>query len=190
MGEIIVCSCRSMNTCITQTCLGVMSMLLSVPRGQSCLWGRPVMLTAGSRVHVLVVDYASHARGGMPVYMLAGHASQARGGMPVTDMLACMPVMLAGACQSRWSMLGMLSACLKHDHAHEYDTSMIMPLDLGMPVRYDFLTFRGEIAWLPIHVLGFGHDKGMIMPWSMRACPCSFPNATVARPGLQAREVE
>ena len=101
------------------------------------------MLTAGSRVHVLVVDYASHARGGMPVYMLAGHASQARGGMPVTDYagharLHASGVMLAGACQSRWSMLGMLSACLKHDHAHEYDTSMTMPLDLGMPARYDF----------------------------------------------------
>ena len=104
------------------------------------------MLTAGSRVTgatVLVMDYAGHARGGMPV-MLAGHASHARGGMPVCShelvpvMLACMPVMLAGACQSRWSMLGMLSACLKHDHAHEYDTSMIMPLDLGMPARYDF----------------------------------------------------
>ena len=91
------------------------------------------MLTAGSRVHVLVMDYAGHARGGMPV-MLAGHAcSHARGGMPVTDyagharLLACMPapVMLAGACQSRWSMLGMLSACCRHDHAqiaHEYDT--------------------------------------------------------------------
>ena len=44
----------------------------------------PVMLAAGSRVHVLVMDYAGHARGGMPV-MLTGHASHARGGMPVTD---------------------------------------------------------------------------------------------------------
>ena len=51
----------------------------------------PVMLTAGSRVTgatVLVMDYAGHARGGMPAQscspgmpvMLA-----ARGGMPVTD---------------------------------------------------------------------------------------------------------
>ena len=75
------------------------------------------MLAAGSRVHVLVMDYAGHARGGMPV-MLTGRASHARGGMPVTDYAghaSCMPVMLAGACQSRWSMLGMLSACLKHD---------------------------------------------------------------------------
>ena len=37
-----------------------------------------------SRVHVLVMDYAGHARGGMAV-MLTGHASHARGGMPVTD---------------------------------------------------------------------------------------------------------
>ena len=131
MGEIIVCSCRSMD--ITRICLGVMSMLLSVPRRQSCLWGMPVMLTTGSRVHVLVMDYAGHARGGMPVMLAVVCQSRT---MPV--MLACMPVMLAGACQSRWSMLGMLSACLKHDHAHEYDTSMIMPLDLGMPARYDF----------------------------------------------------
>ena len=58
---------------------------------------------------------------GVPV-MLPG-VCQSRT-MPV--MLACMPVMLT----SRWSMLGMLKACLKHDHAHEYDTSMIMPLDL------------------------------------------------------------
>jgi hypothetical protein len=100
------------------------------------------MLTAGSRVHVLVMDYAGHARGGMPV-MLAGHAGHARSGMPVTDYLcrscslacqSCLPghASHVGACS------GMLSACLKHDHAHEYDTSMIMPLDLGMPARYDF----------------------------------------------------
>ena len=44
----------------------------------------PVMLAAGSRVHVLVMDYAGHARGGMPV-MLTGRASHAPGGMPVTD---------------------------------------------------------------------------------------------------------
>ena len=116
IAEIIVCVCRSMN--ITQICLGVMSMLLSVVRRQSCVWVMPVMLAAGSRVHVLVMDYAGHARGGMPQscspgmpVMLAG-VCQSRT-MPV--MLACMPVMLAGACQSRWSMLGMLSACLKHD---------------------------------------------------------------------------
>ena len=42
-----------------------------------------ILLAAGSRVHVLVMDYAGHARGGMPV-MLTGHA-----------------VMLAGVCQSR-----------------------------------------------------------------------------------------
>ena len=44
----------------------------------------PVMLAAGSRVHVLGMDYAGNARGGMPV-MLTGRASHAPGGMPVTD---------------------------------------------------------------------------------------------------------
>jgi hypothetical protein len=81
--------------------------LLSVPRRQSCLWGMPVMLTTGSRVHVLVMDYAGHARGGMPVMLAVVCQSRT---MPV--MLACMPIMLAGACQSRWSMIGMLKACL------------------------------------------------------------------------------
>ena len=92
------------------------------------------MLAAGSR-GILVMDCAGHARGacqscsqGMPG-MLAGVCQSWT--MPV--MLAGMPVMLAGACQSRRSMLCMLPACLNHDHAHEHDTSMIMPLDLGMP---------------------------------------------------------
>ena len=76
----------------------------------------PVMLTAGSRVHVIVMDYAGHARGGMPV-MLAGHASHARGGMPVTDY--------AGHARL---------------HASNYWACQ----------HGTTLTFRGEIAWLPI----------------------------------------
>ena len=86
MGEIIVYSCRSMN--ITQPCLGVIcdEHAFVSPKTPviACLWGMPVMLTAGSRVHVIVMDYAGHARGGMP-FMLAGHVSHARGGMPVTN---------------------------------------------------------------------------------------------------------
>ena len=72
------------------------------------------------------------------------HASHARGGMPVTDYAGHARLHARHACRGHAShvgacCLGMLLACLKHYHAHgAYDTSMIMPLDLGMPARYNF----------------------------------------------------
>jgi hypothetical protein len=122
MREIIVCSCRSM--IVTQTCLGVMSMLLSVPRHQSRSRGHAShargWLAGASASHVRcvplgrlggVLTYTKkncHGLWSMPI-MLTGHAI----GMPVMlerarvcqsrtipVILASMPVMLAGACQS------------------------------------------------------------------------------------------
>ena len=73
--------------------------------------------------------------------------------------------------------------------SREHDTSMIMPLEPGMPAWCDFYV-QGGNRMAAIAFSGFEHDKGMIMPWSMRAWPCRFPSVNLLIPNAISKQAE